>query len=321
MKKITASIVFIFLSFVVLILLVACGAENSSSSSEEKRTIKIGYLPITHAVPLYIQKELEEFEQLNIELIKFGSWTELVDALNTGNIDGASMLVTLAMKAKEQGIDLKAVALGHRDGNVLVVENNIHSVKDLKGKNFAIPHKFSTHNILLYQMLVQNGLHYEDVNVIEMPPAEMPAALSEGRIAGYVVAEPFGAVSVSIHKGKVLYQDNEVWKNSIDCALVLRGELIENERELAQQFVHAYVKAGEVAEKKDEQTHEISSKYMKVDKQVMELSFEWIYYDDLRIHEEDYEELTKNLIEMGLQKNPPTYDEFVDSSLFDQAAQ
>jgi len=34
-----------------------------------------------------------------------------VDALNSGKVDGASMLIELAMKAKEQGIDLKAVAL------------------------------------------------------------------------------------------------------------------------------------------------------------------------------------------------------------------
>ena len=43
-------------------------------------------------------------------------------------------------------------------------------------------------------MLKKDGMTYEDVNVVEMAPAEMPAALSENRIAGYVVAEPFGAM-------------------------------------------------------------------------------------------------------------------------------
>ncbi|MFC5560229.1 hypothetical protein ACFPN4_14260 [Ureibacillus thermophilus] len=49
------------------------------------------------------------------------------------------------------------------------------------------------------------------------------------------------------------------------------------------------------------------------------LSFKWIAYDDLIIHEKDYKELTKNLIEMGLQKNPPSYEKFVDNSLIDNA--
>jgi NitT/TauT family transport system substrate-binding protein len=169
-------------------------------------------------------------------------------------------------------------------------------------------------------MLKQNGLKYDDVKAIEMPPAEMPAALAENRISGYVVAEPFGAASVAIEKGKVLYQDNEIWQNSIDCALVLRGEFIEKEKEIAQEFVDYYLEAGKVAEQKDAQTHEMSSNYMKADKKVLELSFKWIVYDDLKIHEEDYKELTDSLKEMGLQENPPTYEEFVDSSLFDNAA-
>lgn len=322
MKKIMKSGVLLLIT-AVLLALAACGSgkseKSTSNSNEEIKTIKIGYLPITHAVPLYIEKEQAKYKNINLELVKFGSWPELVDALNTGNIDGASMLVTLAMKAKEQGIDLKAVALGHRDGNVIVVGNDISSVEDLKGKNFAIPHKFSTHNILLNQMLKQNNLKYSDVKVIELPPAEMPAALAEGRISGYVVAEPFGAASVALKNGKVLYQDQDIWKNSIDCALVLRGDFIDKERKAAQELVNYYVQAGKAAEQKDEQTLEMSGKYMKADKKVLDLSFQWIVYDDLKIHEADYKELTNNLTEMELQENPPAFKDFVDNSLFDKA--
>lgn len=321
MKKPMRQLILLMLVSILTLSLAACGSGNSQESTGDggKKTVKIGYLPITHAVPLYIEKEMQEYENFNLELVKFGSWPELMDALNTGRIDGASVLVTLAMKAKEQGIDLSAVALGHRDGNVFVTANDINSAEDLKGKTFAIPHKFSTHNILLYQMLKQNGLKYEDVKAVEMPPAEMPAALSEGRIAGYVVAEPFGAISVAIEKGKVLYQDQDVWKDSIDCTLVLRNDFIKNDNKVAQEFVDQYVKAGDLAELKDEHTHEMSSKYMKVEKDVLDLSFKWISYDDLKIKEEEFEELRKNLKEMGLMENPPTYSEFVDHSLIDKA--
>ena len=306
----------------MLVVLAACGGEASSktASEEEKKTIKIGYLPITHAVPLFMEQEQTgKFHNFELELIKFGSWPELMDALNTGRIDGASVLITLAMKAKSQGIDLEAVALGHRDGNVLVVGNDINEVKDLKGGNFAIPHKFSTHNVLLNQMLEQNGLEYEDVNVIELPPAEMPAALSEGRISGYVVAEPFGAISVQIGKGKVLYQDQDIWQNSLDCVLVLRSEFIESESKAAEEFVAQYVQAGELAELKDDHTHEVSSKYMKVEKDVMDLSLQWISYDDLHIQEQPYKELVDTITSMGLFEDPPTYEEFVNNTLIDKA--
>lgn len=323
------------LAFILAVVLVlsACGGngavsdgnknENGSSDSD-KPVVKIGYIPITHAVPLYIMDQIEEeseFDKFELELVKFGSWPDLVEALNAGRIHGASMLVTLAMAAKEQGIDLKAVALGHRDGNVLIgsrVSDEINEVADLKGKNFAIPHKFSTHNILLYRMLKEAGLDYEDVNAIELAPPEMPAALSEGRISGYVVAEPFGAISVVMDTGKVLFQSEDIWMDSVDCALVLRGDFINGSRSVAEELVEQYVTSGEIAEKKDKQTVESSQVYMDVKDEVMDLSLKWISYDDLRLNKEAYEELTHYLVEMGLSENPAAYEDFVDNSLIDR---
>ena len=299
-------------------ILTACGNTDTpkSSATDEKPTIKIGYLPITHAVPLYMQNN-EQYADYQLELVKFGSWPELMDALNTGAIDGASVLIQLAMNAKEKGIDLKAVALGHRDGNVLIGSKDIEAVEDLVGKSFAIPSRFSTHNILLYEMLQKHGIAYEDVDVIELPPAEMPAALAEGRISGYVVAEPFGAISVSLENGKVLYQSEDIWQDSIDCGLVLRGDFINNNKDLVQTFVNDYVAGGELAEHKDEHTFDVVGGYLTVDQKVLDLSLNWISYDNLSIEEDSYAILRDALIEMGLSENPPAYEEFVDASFID----
>ena len=307
MKKLFLLMTILFVTF-----LAACG-NNDSAVNGEKPTIKIGYLPITHAVPLYMQND-ENYEDYNLELVKFGSWPELMDALNTGAIDGASVLIQLAMNAKEKGIDLKAVALGHRDGNVLIAGNDINSVEELVGKSFAIPSRFSTHNILLSEMLETHGIAYDEVDVIELPPAEMPAALAEGRIAGYVVAEPFGAISVALENGKVLYQSEEIWKDSIDCGLVLRGKFIEDNKELADKFVNDYVAGGELAQGKDEHMHEVVGQYLTVDQNVLDISLDWISYDNLSIEQESYAILRDALMEMGLSDDPPSYEDFVDAS-------
>ena len=304
-----------------LVMLFATACSNEEKPSNLKPTIKIGYLPITHAGPLFMDAHLHdgEFAEYQIEMVKFGSWPDLMDALNTNQIDGASVLIELAMKAKEQGIGLKAVALGHKDGNVLVSSNDIETTADLEGKTYAIPHKFSSHNILLHQMLKNEGMTYEDVNVVEMSPAEMPAALSEQRIAGYVVAEPFGAMAVALDKGKVHYHSDEIWPDSYCCVLVLRDDFIENNRDVTQSFVSQYVKAGELAHKKDEVVYEAFSEFMKVDKEVLDLSLEWIAFDDLRIEEEAYHTLSEFMVEMGLSDNPPAYGDFVDSTFIDGA--
>ena len=301
----------------------ACSSKQLETKAE-KKTVKIAYLPITHAVPLYVEDQngelnVEEFKNINIELVKFGSWPELMDALNTGKVDGASVLMQLAMKSKENGIDLKVVALGHRDGNNVTVSKDINSAADLKGKTVAVPQRFSTQNILLYQMLKDANVSYSDVKIVELPPAEMPAALSEGRIAGYIVAEPFGAKSVANGKGKTLFQSQDIWKDSVCCGLVLRSEFIRDNKVAAQELVNGYVKAGREAEVKDSKIQDIALKYMSVDKNILDLGLKSTTYTDLKINEKDYEQLRQYLITMELSKNPPKYADFVDSSLIDKA--
>lgn len=182
-------------------LLTACGEKDSTAATEnaatapaqsqesqkdeEKTTVKIAYLPITHALPAFELAEIEKLKKdtnLNVELVKFGSWTELVDALNTGRVDAAFALVELVMKAREQGIDVYLAALGHKDGNVIVVNNDITSMKDLRGKTFAIPHRQSSHYILLNDALAKENIEISEINIVELAPPEMPAALASGQI-------------------------------------------------------------------------------------------------------------------------------------------
>lgn len=313
----------------LVLILAGCGStekepvasQNALNPPAEVQTIKIAYLPLTHALPLFIENELAagSFKNVKLELVKFGSWPELVEALNAGKVDGASMLIELAMKAAEQGIDLKAVALGHRDGNVVVVSNEISKVEDLKGKTFAIPSKLSSHNILLNIMLKNSGLQYSDVNVVELPPPEMPAALSEGRISGYIVAEPFGAVAIDGGKGKILFESQDLWADSVCCGLVLRGEFIKNNSAASEEFVKEYIKAGQTAELKDQAVKDIAAKFIKVTPAVLDLSLKWISYQSLKLEEADYNALAEYLVEMGLSQKPPAYSAFVDNTFIDKA--
>ena len=287
--------------------LTACGKK-----SDDSNTIKIAYLPITHSLAvLETADELAAQTGLKVELVKYGSWNELMDALNSGRVDGASVLIELAMKSKEQGIGIKAVALGHKDGNVIITSTSITSAEDLKGKTIAIPHRQSSHNILLNDALATAGLTIDDINVTELAPTEMPSALASGQIDGYCVAEPFGAKAVSLDAGKVLFTSEELWKDSLCCGLVLTDKFIESHKENARIFVESYKQAGKNLTK--EQAMETATKYLNQDKDVLELSLQWISYDDLEITEENYSTLTEKVKAYGLSENPPSYADFVKS--------
>ena len=284
----------------------SCGKKDVSNVN----TVKIAYLPITHSLAVLEEaEELEKQSGLKVELVKYGSWNELLDALNSNRVDGASVLIELAMKSKQEGIGIKAVALGHHDGNVIVVSNDIASAADLKGKTFAIPHRQSSHNILLNDALATAGLTINDIKVTELAPTEMPSALASGQIDGYCVAEPFGAMGVSLGVGKVLFTSEELWENSLCCGLVLTDKFIDERTADAKSFVESYKKAGNALDKA--KAKETAKKYFSQSDEVLDISLQWISYNDLDITEEEYNTLAEKVKEYGLSDNPPTYSEFV----------
>ncbi len=306
-KKICAVLLMVMMTVSIL---AGCGKDSSSAADNNTETIKIAYLPITHSLAVLEEaKKLEEEQSIQIELVKYGSWPELLDALNTGRVDGASVLIELAMKSKEEGIGIKAVALGHRDGNVVIVSNEIESAADLKGKTFAIPHRQSSHNILLNDTLKTAGLTIDDVNVTELAPTEMPSALAAGTIDGYCVAEPFGSMGVELGAGKVLYTSDELWEDSVCCALVLTDSFIEERPDDAKTFVDEYKTAGNSLDK--ETALEVSKEFFSQSEDVLKQSLEWISYDDLELTEDIYDALVEKMIEYGISDNPPAYEDFV----------
>lgn len=283
------------------------------AGEKQVQTIKVAYLPITHSLPV-----LELAEETNdsggdfkIELVKYGSWPELMDALNSGNVDAASVLVELAIKARDAGSPLELAALGHRDGNVIVGATGISSAADLSGKTVAIPSPQSSHNILLRQYLGAAGLTDSSVTFLELAPTEMPFALQSGEIDAYCVAEPFGAQAVDKGIGHVLETSENLWPDSICCGLVWNTDWSEANPELAEEFLDKYLEAGNDLDADADKTLSLAEEYLNGTEDVLTQSLQWISYRDLAISEDSYNDLAQKMIQYGLNENPPSFDEFV----------
>lgn len=274
-------------------------------AAKERPVVKIGYLPITHSVTAAVAHKNADgkFNNFNLELVKFSSWPELTEALHSGKIQGAITMFELALVGRQKGFPLKVVALGHRNGDVLVVKPEIKSVAELKGRRVAIPHRLSGHNILLYKALRDAGLQYSDIQFIEMPPPDMMAALSRGEVDAYVVAEPFGAVAVLQGVGKVLLRAQDIWNDWICCGLVVREEFLRDNPEAAAELVSALLEAGEEAQADRGKAVAVSKEYFGHKEEVMARSLEWISYRNLVPRVEEFQRLQDYLVEMGLMKD------------------
>jgi NitT/TauT family transport system substrate-binding protein len=141
----------------------------------------------------------------------------------------------------------------------------------------------------------------------------MPSSLASGAIDGYCVAEPFGAQAVYQGFGHVLYNSEDLWEDSLCCGLVLNGAAIESlGADKVDTLIQKYYEAGNALT--GDTATQIAETYLGQDEEVLEVSLQWIHYDDLAITEEAYNTLVEKVIAYGINDNPPSYADFVYQS-------
>ena len=259
------------------------------------------------------------------EYSKYSGWPEIKESLMTGRIQAAYMLAPLVMDLTDKRIPLKIVSLGHRSGAVIMVRTDSanKSFKDLKGKRIAIPSRFAVDFLFLRKMLAREGMSPKDVQIIEMAPPDMPAALYAKAVDAYCTGEPFGAAAQRAGYARPLSMTRDQWRNYICCVLTVREELIRDNRPLVQELVNHVQAAGhwlDAAPVNRSKAVAVASgrKFFNQDpnvlKFVMENPADRVTYGDLRMLRPEFDELMNLSIEAGTLKRPVAYASYVDES-------
>ena len=138
---------------------------------------------------------------------RFTDFPTVVEALKARKIDATFILAPLAMVLREQGVPIHIVYLGHRDGSTVIVpkRSTAKTLRDLKGKTFARPSKFSNQYLVITKLMEDEGMAPGDLEFVEMPPPDMPGALAAGSIGAYFIGEPYAAKAELAGTGRVLY--------------------------------------------------------------------------------------------------------------------
>ena len=259
------------------------------------------------------------------EYSKYNGWPEIKESLMTGRIQAAYMLAPLVMDLADKKIPVKIVSLGHRSGAVIMVrtDSQFQRFKDLTGKRIAIPSRFAVDFLFLRKMLALEGMTPKDVQVVEMAPPDMPAALYAKAVDAYCTGEPFGAAAQRAGYARALRMTRDEWRNYICCVLTVREELIKNNRPLVQDLVNHVMGAGQWLDQKQENRNKAVTiaagrKFFNQDPNiirfVMENPVDRVTYGDLRMIRAEFEELMQLSIEAGTLKAPVAYEKYMDES-------
>ncbi|MDN6875869.1 ABC transporter substrate-binding protein [Pseudomonas citronellolis] len=231
---------------------------RARAAAEPDAPVRIGYLPITDATPLLVAHANGLFEAEGIKAerpVLLRSWAQVIEAFISGQVNVIHLLSPMTVWARYGSkVPAKVVAWNHVGGSGLTVAPDVTEVKQLGGRTLAIPFWYSIHNVVLQQLLRDNGLAAvskpadaalaaNEVNLVVLPPSDMPPALASGRIAGYIVAEPFNALAENLKVGRIQRFTGDVWRNHACCVVFMHEHDLNGRPEWSQKVVNAIVKA------------------------------------------------------------------------------
>lgn len=256
---------------------------------------------------------------------RYSGWPELKEALMANKVRAAYLLAPMAMDLADKGIPVRIVALGHRSGAVIMVKksSSAKNLGDLKGKRVAIPSRFAVDHIFVRKLMKKFNLKDSDLTLVEMPPPDMPAALYANAVDAYATGEPFGALAQREGYARVLHWTRDEWPKYICCVLVVRQELIDEDRPMVQRLVNNVLSAGTWLESDTANRHiaaELAAKpaFFNQDplllKFVMDNPKDRVTYGDLRLVQSELDEIMNLALEAKVITHPIPYTTYVDES-------
>jgi len=302
------------------------GLRSASGPGGARAAFRVGFLPVTcHLtcpVTDFIQRALTGAGPF--EPIRFNGWPELKEAFLAGTMPATFLLAPLAISLREQGVALKIVYLGHRDGTAMMVhrDSGIFRIEDLRGKRIAVPNRFSNQHLLLYRAFRARGMSVRDVELVEMAPPDMPASLYARAVDAVTSGEPFMGQTELDGYGRVLYLTKDVWPDFISCVLAVHEGAIRDQRPAVQELVDGIARSGLWLEgglpHRMQAARFVAEQYYHQHPRLLSFVLskppDRVKYSNLRLVRRDFEEIEALGREAGILAGTAHFDDYADPS-------
>jgi NitT/TauT family transport system substrate-binding protein len=286
-----------------------------------RANLKVGFLPVTcHLTCPVTDFATRTSARTRFESQRFTDFPTIVESIKGGRLEATFMIAPLAMKLREQGVPVKILYLGHRDGSTIMVRSDLPAkdLRDLRGRVFALPSKYSNQNLVLRKLMEDQGVKPDEINFIEMPPPDMPGALASRAIDAYFVGEPHAAKAELDRSGRVLYHAKDIWPQFISCVLVVTENLIREQPEVVRDLVRGIAESGEWAESHRLDAAKVAAPYFRQDESVVRYVLtqppDRVSYRMLEPTDAEMEQIHQMALKAGILQRPIDIKDLIDRS-------
>ena len=304
----------------VLIALTVLHKRPWRTSEAAAAELGVGFLPVT----CHLTCPVTDFATrtattgTRFDSQRFTEFATVIEAVKARKLDATFMLAPLAMVLREQGVPVKIVYLGHRDGSTVMVrkDSTARSLRDLRGKTFARPSRYSNQYLVITKLMEDQGMQPDEINFVDMAPPDMPSALAAGAIDAYFVGEPHAAKAEVSGTGRVLYHAKDIWPRFVSCVLVVREELIAERPNVVHDLVRGIAESGEWAERNRLDAAKVAAPYFRQDQKLLEFVLtqppDRVSYRHLTPTDEDLRAIMKYARKAGILRRDIDITDIVD---------
>ncbi len=294
----------------------------------------VGFLPVTCHLTCPVTDFINKNEAGEgfFQPMRFSGFPELKEMFigRPNEMPATFMLAPMAMALREQGVPIKIVYLGHRDGSALMVhkDSGIFQMTQLRGKTIAIPGRYANQRIMIHRELKKAGMKLTDLNVVEMPPPDMPAALLSRAVDAIISGEPFMGQTELDGYGRVLWQAKDVWPGFISCVLAVHEDAIRDRRADIQRLVNGIAASGRWIDQSMDHRMDAAefvakgyyNQHPRLLRFVLSKPPDRVTYSRLLPLRADFEEIERLAREVGILEGRVHFEDYVDDTFAAEAS-
>jgi ABC-type nitrate/sulfonate/bicarbonate transport system substrate-binding protein len=314
----------------ILVLAIVYLLSLSITAIAQTITVKYGMIPSSlrsvSSLPLYVAQKRGFFDRegLNLNVIPIeGGTDKMVAAVDRGVVDITRTATPYLILASVKGSD--AVAIAGEQGTPiysLVVQPNIQSFKELKGKLIGLSLKVDTISISMRKLLARHGLHEADYQVRELvgTPVRLKC-LDSGECAGVPLNQPEDFIAMK--RGyRRLGMSIEAMPNFVFTVSAARRSWAKENKDSVVRYVRAlasadrYMRAPANREDVVSIAVEKSGTTAEIAREVLSLYFEperGVFPKQAELDLKGLQQVVQLMAESGELKTPlPKVEQFVD---------
>jgi NitT/TauT family transport system substrate-binding protein len=170
-----------------LLVLTLCGC-----SREPEPPLRIGTNVWIGSEPLYLARELGQFDPNQVWLVEYPSASDVLRAFRNEAIDGMVISLDELFGLAVDGLRPKIILVVDvsNGADAVVGRQGMSTMKDLQGKRVAVE-SGALGAFVLSRALALSGMEASDVEIVHLESNEQPAAFEKGEVDGAVTFDPY----------------------------------------------------------------------------------------------------------------------------------